>query len=697
MQTVNCPKNLPLIPVLALTGVVLSGQTDLETVDLDTFEIQTDYQPTDLVIDLSSSIIQENLLDIYGATQLQDLSGLAPNLYSSNADTRGFGDVISMRGSANTLFFSSPAVALYIDGIPAGSVSSYPSDLLSIASLTVHSGPQVTRYGRNAPAGIIDIQSREPGQHQHTQFQVDAGSYNALIFQGALDGPINEGLGYNFSFAFSEREGYMHDTFLDRTADDRQALSARANLFFRPSEDVRIRLGLFVERADDDAARLSSLFSPDPYEVTLDGNGKTVVDRHQFNFQYRKDYGWGRLVATTSFQRWDLDPSIVDLDFTSAPLATSWVLLEEDTFTQEVWVEPLDESSQVNWKAGLFYFDEKIKGDLTREFFVPPNNFVPPGFVQTERTQYEVGQVNLAAYADAGIAVSDKVTLNLGVRVDNFGASIDRTKETSNNFMFPSPPEPAVDGSKEQLNGSASGGMTLAIDEDTDIVIRSSLVQQHHGFSGFTANPAIIAYQPAETLANEMGLNYAREGSEIGGSLLVFYNKTDDYQIERTIPFSTDLVVVNAEKVTAKGVEAKLVFSPYHNIHVDVQGGYNDVSFDRHTDANGIDVSGNRVPLVPRFTFRTGVRSDFDNGIFASATFTAFGDTYYDEQNSASFRQSSYHLLSAQLGYRMANFSFTIFGHNVTDERFYQIILASLQAGSPGAPQRFGLRINYTY
>lgn len=678
--------------------IVLWGQENLDTVDLDTFEIQGDYRPTDLEIDLSKSVIHENLLAIYGATQLQDLSGLAPNLYSSNSDTRGFGDVISMRGSANTMFFSSPAVALYIDDIPASSVSTYPSDLLSIANLTVHSGPQMTRYGRNAPAGVIEIRSREPTQRQFTHFQIDSGSYDALTVKGALDGPISEEIGYNFSFGYLQRDGYLHNTFLDRTADDREALSARANLFFRPSEDIQLRLGLFVESADDDATRLSSLFSEDPYEIASDFNSQTVVDRRQVNSQYRKLYDWGRLVATTSFQRWELDPSSLDLDFSPAPASTSLIVGEEDTFTQEIWVESLEDGGRMSWKAGLVVLDTEYRVDFSREFIIPPNEFLPPGLLQMERTDFELEQFNLAAYGDATFAVSDETSLNLGVRVDHFDAGVFRTAENSNNFMIPLfPPEPDVDRSRKELNGSVSGGASIALNENVDVVLRSSLAQQHHGFSSFAGSPDLLSFKSADVWANEIGLDFSGKDGETGGSILVFHNRTDDYQFERTIPMTTDFLVINAEEVTAQGLEAKLVFSPLDNFYVDVQMGYNDVTFTRHTDGYGTDVRGNQVPFIPEYTFRTGARWELDNGIFSSVTYTGFGDTFYDEQNSVNFSQSSYYLLSAQLGYRMGRFSFTLFGHNITDEFYYQFINRDIYAGSPGAPQRFGLRINYIY
>jgi outer membrane receptor protein involved in Fe transport len=50
-----------------------------------------------------------------------------------------------------------------------------------------------------------------------------------------------------------------------------------------------------------------------------------------------------------------------------------------------------------------------------------------------------------------------------------------------------------------------------------------------------------------------------------------------------------------------------------------------------------------------------------------------------------------------QLGYRKNNFTISVFGRNLTDESFYQFINPEIQAGSPGAPERFGLRIDFIY
>src|SRR5688572_10472631 len=168
------------------------------------FEVEAEFGVDGLRIQNSQSLLNQHLLEQHGVAQMQDITGISPNLFISNSDSRGFGDVIALRGSANSIFFSGPSVALYLDDVPSGSVSSYPSSLLNIESLMVKAGPHGTDYGRNAPAGVIDIKTRVPGGMHQGNILIDYGSYDARAVQLAFDGPMGSKAGYSASFGYNE-------------------------------------------------------------------------------------------------------------------------------------------------------------------------------------------------------------------------------------------------------------------------------------------------------------------------------------------------------------------------------------------------------------------------------------------------------------------------------------------------------------
>ena len=219
MQPTLLPRTLPVI-ALALSGIglfaVRLAAAEAKT-EMAPFKVEAEFGVDGLRIQNSQSVLNQYLLDQHGVGQLQDITGVAPNLFTSNSDSRGFGDVLALRGVANSIFFSAPSVALVIDDVPGGSVSSYPSSLLNVDTFVVKAGPQGTDYGRNAAGGVIDIKTRAPGSEHRGTVQLDYGSYKSAAVRAAVDGPLGPQFGYSASFGFAQRDGYIENTVLKRS------------------------------------------------------------------------------------------------------------------------------------------------------------------------------------------------------------------------------------------------------------------------------------------------------------------------------------------------------------------------------------------------------------------------------------------------------------------------------------------------
>jgi iron complex outermembrane receptor protein len=208
-----------------------------ETTVLSPFRVEAEFGLDGQRIQNSSAVLNSYLLEQQGIARLQDITGAAPNLASSNSDTRGYGDVLSLRGLTNSIFFTSPSVAYVIDDVPSISVSGYPSSLLGLESFTVKAGPQGTDYGRNAPGGVIDIKTRTPGAQHRGKVLLDYGSYKFSSVQAAFDRPISAQSGYSLAFGVSDRDGYLTNTSKKKTADDRSesAMTSRSRCSSAPT------------------------------------------------------------------------------------------------------------------------------------------------------------------------------------------------------------------------------------------------------------------------------------------------------------------------------------------------------------------------------------------------------------------------------------------------------------------------------
>jgi len=176
-----------------------------------------------------------------------------------------------------------------------------------------------------------------------------------------------------------------------------------------------------------------------------------------------------------------------------------------------------------------------------------------------------------------------------------------------------------------------------------------------------------------------------------------FWNSIDGYQYERTVPNSTDFVVVNAREVISQGIEGKFMFNPVERIWWDFQAGYTRATFESHRDAAGVSMKGRRVPFVPEYTLRTGVTVDLGRGLSANGSYAAIGRSFFDERNTAMFSQPTYGIVSAQLRYRFDRWTTTVYGQNLADKQHYQFINPEIYAGSPGAPRRFGVQLSFSY
>lgn len=668
-----------------------------ETTLLSPFRVEAEFGLDGQRIQNSAAVLNSYLLEQQGIASMQDITGAAPNLSSINSDTRGFGDVLSLRGVTNSIFFTSPSVAFVIDDVPGSSVSAYPSTLLGVDSFVVKSGPQGTDYGRNAPGGIIEIKTRTPGAQHRGKLLLDYGSYKYSSAQAAFDGPLSKQAGYSLSFGISDREGYITNTAKKKSADDRSDVAGRGALYFRPDEKTQLRVGLVYERAKDNDGRLTSLFSPNPFSVGSDTEGQTVVERFQYSFQAKRKLNFGTLIATTSRQSFDVDPSVTDLDLSPLPLAFSRVIQSEETWTQEVRFESIPTADKAQWRAGLFYYDQNGDSNSLRQFVVPPSMFVPPNFVQTERTLASVDQTSAAAYVNADLPATTQTLLKFGARLERARSDIDRTKSATNSFGFPSPQDARLRAYQSAVNASATAGIHHTLSSSVSVHARTSVAGKPEGFSAFTGNPALARFESERQWANEIGLTFGAPQSRFGGSLLGFYTQIKDYQFERTVPGSTDFVVVNAAEVLSRGFEAKVIYSPIDRLWFDLQAGYTQATFESHRDATGASVNGKHVPYVPRSTLRAGVTVDLTRGFSANASYAAVGRTVYDERNTAAFVQKSYGVVNAQLRYRQGQWTGAVYAQNLFEKDYYQFINPEIFAGAPGAPRRVGVQLTLEF
>jgi iron complex outermembrane receptor protein len=633
------------------------------------------------------SVISSQSLELFQARSFSDLTGIVPGFNVVSADSRGYGQVVTMRGSTNTLFFGPPALGLTIDDVPLGHAFSYPSELLEMEEVRVYRGPQGPNFGRNGSAGMVEMFTPRPGEKFEGAFTTEYGSYDHIGLGLQTSGPLGGDFSHTLQLFHDQRDGYVRNTFLGDETDDREATGGLFNLFYNPSDDFELRLRYYGEFVNDGSQRLSSLTSPDPFQDASDFLGATDLERHQLSLHSRKDFDWGKMETITSYQTWDLDPSTVDLDLRAGVGDNrSRIVQNQDLVSNEIRFSAADDAP-LRWRAGFFQMMIENDGLATRRFLVP----IPPFFpTAVEDTRFSIDQLNLATYGNVTWQASERIAVDAGLRLDYHESEIDRLK-TSN---LGAPPAP-VRGSDDEVFVSPVVGLTYAITPTVDGFVRSSIGNKPGGFTAFVDQANGPAFDRETNWSNEIGLQYDNPDQDLRIGLRAFWDQIDDYQLNQPVPFSTDFAIVNADDVTSRGIELDLAWTPIERLTVRSSMGYVNAEFDSYTDPFFPfgSFNGNEVPFVPEYTGSAGVRYDFENGFFAQTSVSVSGSTRFDAANTGTFTQDAYALWDAEIGYATDRFTVALFGRNLLDEEYYSFINPQIAAGSPGDPQLFGLRL----
>ena len=118
---------------------------------------------------LSSTSLSSSLMKKMGVSDLRDLSRFVPNFVMPNYGSR-LSSSVYVRGIGSRV--NSPAIGLYLDGIPVMSKSAFNLHNYQLSRVDVLRGPQGTLYGQNTEGGLVKMYSRNPFDYQGTDIRL---------------------------------------------------------------------------------------------------------------------------------------------------------------------------------------------------------------------------------------------------------------------------------------------------------------------------------------------------------------------------------------------------------------------------------------------------------------------------------------------------------------------------------------------
>ena len=390
-----------------------------------------------------SAIGGENI-EAMGWDRPNDIAAQVPNMQVSTP----LGDVqplFAIRGVSMVDYTPSQSapVGVYIDESYVGASYLHGLSMFDLERIEVLRGPQGTLYGKNTTGGAINLITRTPqiDDAMSGNFTAGAGNYGLVNLQGGIEGTLSEGtLAGRLAFNYKDNDGY-YDNKIGQDLTQTSYYSLRGTLNWQATDALSAVLK--VSHGDSDAGTsavravgtnpggLNIAGSEDSlnakyHEGSIDRAGDTEAEMTLVNLKLDYEMDRFSLVSVTSWYEGEYF-SVQDSDGTSAELlALNWGS-DTDAWSQDLrLVSAFD--GPVNFIVGAYYGFEDVNTDILHYHFfeAPASNAVLPqqaagvllsnGAMGQVQRYFDVEKETCAVYGDLNWDITDKLSMNLGLR-----------------------------------------------------------------------------------------------------------------------------------------------------------------------------------------------------------------------------------------------------------------------------------------
>lgn len=694
---------------------------------------------------LAVSVLNAEQLAQSDIRSLDSLQFYVPGLISGNgtASTTIRGVGTSQLGSA-----VEGGVATNIDGVFVGRASATQS-YFDLESVEVLRGPQGTLYGRNATGGVININSARPTETFEASLNGLVGDFERRRLEGVVSGGLGAGVSARLALMTDTRSSYLENVAPGGApVRDEKAFGARASLRLAPAPggplfDVIVDYTK-LEGAGNVPQFLSGSISPSaplPRVVTsIPGKVAQRID----NFSDREYWGGNltgvipvgdlTLRSISGFRSSQRDGLLAGLPW-SDPRSFTVTDENAEQVTQEIQVLGPD-TGRLQWVAGLYYFRENVRGEYTTKAFladlpllvifgIDPVNFTLFPVRYEEFLPQDFTSSSWAAYAQGTFSITDAFRGTLGLRYTedskegSGGAADSRLVDLSGAFGV----IPLGGGvtTVDETWSALTPKLGLEYDLSDDTLVYGSVTRGYKpGNSNLTFGAPLV--RPEFLWSYEAGMRTRLFDNRAQLNATAYHYDYEDMQVFTVVPGpapgSFVAAFLNAATATMNGIDVELRAQPVVGLDINASYGYVDATYgdffnsNEYLDPNPVapaapvNLNGNTLRLAPEHTFNLGIQYAWAIGgglqIVPRAEFSYRSKFYATEFNNEQTAQDGYSLVNARMTLVSddRNWRVSVFGANLTDERYFALINES-QAGAAsgvyGAPRTVGVEFGVDF
>ena len=611
----------------------------------------------------SATVLDSSQVQAAGLQHLADLVGLVPNLNWSGATSRpryyqlrGIGELEQYQGAPN------PSVGFLIDDIDFSGVG-MPATTFDVQQVEVLRGPQGTRYGANALAGLISVRTMDPTVDPELSAEATAGG-DGLIGGGVVAGGALGSWGKASDSAWriaAQRtlsDGFRHNAYLNRDdTNDRDETTLRGKLSIGVVDGWRV-----------DAAALYASIHNGFDAFSLDNKFRTLSNQPGRDEQRSEggmlrltgDVGPALLVSTSTYANsdivygfdgdWANDPYwgiYAPYDYFSHYDRQRGTLAEDLRLTSHADAR----SDGFGWLAGIYAL-RLGEDNLQRDYF--ESDLTGPPL----KSVYDA--TNLAAYGETEWRIQRKVTLSAGLRVETRSADYHDSDGTS----------------FSPVDTMVGGHLSLTGDMGPDSAWYVTLDRGYKA-GGFNIGKFIpedlLEYDPEYLWNLETGLHLRNPSNTLSADVAVFYmwrieeQVSSSYQLDPGDPLSYVFYTSNAAKGRNYGLEATLAWRAKPSLLLGATLGllgseYLDYQYgDRNLD-------GREQASAPPYQYSLSAEWGGGRGWTARADVTGCASFYFDTSNDQ--KSKPYVLVNLKAGYVADRWTVHVWARNVFNEEY---------------------------
>ncbi|TVV44519.1 TonB-dependent receptor [Thalassolituus sp. C2-1] len=400
----------PLTPLSALEALATDDVT------LSTQTVQADFRKTDVQqIPEAVTLVGSEQIEARSAQHLEQILSFAPNVNFASGASRG--RYYQIRGIGERSQFVdpvNPSVGLVIDGIDMTGLGA-AATLFDVQQVEILRGPQGTRFGANALAGMINIRSNDPTQNSEGYISAKAGNYDSYGLGGAVSGSLTDDLQGRLAVHTYQSDGYMDNTYLKRDdTNNVDEVIARGKLAFELSDDTTLGMTYLYADIDNgyDAFSLDNTrttYSDDPGVDTQDTNALALSLDSRISSALT-------LQSELTYSQSDVEYSY-DEDWSYVGIAPGWEYSGFDQYLRDYNRSSADVrllsgpegrifSGTTDWVAGIYAMQRGE--DLIRNY--------------TSDAQFtsELTSASVAGYGELSADLNTNLRLISGMRIENW-------------------------------------------------------------------------------------------------------------------------------------------------------------------------------------------------------------------------------------------------------------------------------------